>query len=93
MLVQLRVPCAPTLVAAPQAHSLKDLRRRAHPASWLSHGQASGARRSRPDACTGYGRCRHAKPAHVADPALDLGPGHQVLDARLVPGVGAHGVL
>eukprot|EP00969_Alexandrium_andersonii_P103021 4546165-Alexandrium_andersonii.AAC.1 len=29
----------------------------------------------------------------MANPTLDLGPCHQVLDALLVPGVGAHGVL
>eukprot|EP00969_Alexandrium_andersonii_P347132 15347421-Alexandrium_andersonii.AAC.1 len=62
--MQLRAPSAQALVAAPQAHSLQDLRGRAHPASRLAHGQASGARHRRLGTCAGCRRRRHAEPAH-----------------------------
>eukprot|EP00969_Alexandrium_andersonii_P059636 2626617-Alexandrium_andersonii.AAC.1 len=45
------------------------------------------------DTRAGCCRRRHVEPAHVANPTLDLGPRHQVLDALLIPGVGARGVL
>eukprot|EP00969_Alexandrium_andersonii_P093476 4128239-Alexandrium_andersonii.AAC.1 len=77
MLVQHRVTGGQTLAAAPEAHALQELRRGAHPAGRFSHWEAPGARTRRPGARASWRWGRHAKPAHVPDPALDLRPRRQ----------------